>query len=195
MQDWLIHEISSLRSSKWPVKERPSAIVHSKTCTIASSYGTGPEPPIMLVFCPRVWELLRLRHLWWVAFHHDLDICIPLVISNTSDMFSPSFYRLVTCLAKVSTLLIWYPRVQTTVAPLNRILLVFYCCVKLLLATCESLSHSHHSSTLWIRHKACICSNLHDFTFFCRHELKAADYVTKLPKGKHSTKGELNMSH
>lgn len=27
-----------------------------------------------------------------------------------------------------------------------------------------------------------------NFTFF-RHELKAADYITKLPKGKHSTKG------
>ena len=29
---------------------------------------------------------------------------------------------------------------------------------------------------------------------FCRHELKHADYITKLPKGKHSTKG-VGMTH
>ena len=36
----------------------------------------------------------------------------------------------------------------------------------------------------------------HNVCFECRHELKKASHVTKLPKGKHSVKGEeLNCSH
>lgn len=45
--------------------------------------------------------------------------------------------RLVTCLAKVCTLLTWCPRVRTTVTPPSQTLLASYCWLRLPSATCK----------------------------------------------------------
>lgn len=40
------------------------------------------------------------------------------------------------------------------------------------------------------------CNNIDECVFFvlqCRHELKKASHITKLPKGKHSVKGQKTL--
>lgn len=92
--------------------------------------------------------------------------------------------RRVTCLAKVCTLLTWCPRVQTTVTPPSQNLWDSCCWLRLPSATCES----HYNKKMCQNVLIWINEPLGGFCY--RHELKKASHISKLPKGKHSVKGQ-----
>jgi hypothetical protein len=94
----------------------------------------------------------------------------------------PKHQSLVTCSARVSTLPIWYPNLLITVLRLLIIVVDCFCLVKWRLETCKrwfiSISFLYN-----------LFSYLLNFKIILRHELKAAEYIEKLPKGCHSVKG------
>lgn len=157
---------------------------HSRSFPTRSCCGTVLGLQIMLVFSHRQ-ELNAVP-------------CFPFIISQfTNKLLFLNFFvcirvyallhlkhqSQVICLARVFTSLIWFLNLLTTVALPKQILLDTCYCVRLLWEICK-----HFYQLLLICSLSVLSVIIHILIPY-RYERTRADYIEKLPKGKHSCKG------